>query len=522
MSFNENLKSYIKAGYPLIYVTALEPARAAASIETVSRSLNGQGYPFHEWKITTGWDGSGQGNDEMEIFQTIDGLEESSVCLLQNYNAFIGENPEPSIVQNFIDGATRWKGATPRTVIVVSSIYKIAPELERFFMSLPYEMPNVEQVTEVVNRVADGWIEAEMFSWDSEGQKAKIIANASGMTEDEIENALALSLVKTKTLDPDIVMTEKAKALEGTGVLEYTPFDGDMSMVGGLENLKDWLKRRKNVIFDPRAKEFGVANPKGLFLLGPPGTGKSLTAKCIAQEFGLPLIKFDMSKVFSKFVGSSEERMRMVFNQIESLAPAVLWVDEIEKAMAGASGGGDMDSGVSKRVYGQMITWMEERSKDKLIYIVATANSIQGLPAPLLRRFDEVFWADLPTESNRREILKIHLTKRGKDMPIKKDVSKITSLTQGFSGAEIEKVVDASLVDAFADNPNDPVLEGKHLIEAASSIIPQARLNKEEIETSRMWSIGRCKLAQQGDPVKLEGLEVDRQSIINTRKINLN
>ena len=522
MSFNDNLKSYIKAGYPLIYVTALEPVRASTSIEAVSKSLNGQGYPFHEWKITTGWDGTGQGNDEMEIFQTINTFEESSVCLLQNYTSFIGENPEPSITQNFIDGATNWKGATPRTVIVVSPIYKIAPELERFFVSLPYEMPSNDQVANVVNRVTDVWIEAEQFAWDSEEQKAKVIANASGMTEDEIENALALSLVKTRTLDPDIIMTEKSKALEGTGVLEYTPFDGDMNMVGGLENLKEWLQRRKNVIFDPRAKEFGVANPKGLFLLGPPGTGKSLTAKCIAQEFNLPLIKFDMSKVFSKFVGSSEERMRMVFSQIESLAPAVLWVDEIEKAMAGASGGGEMDSGVSKRVYGQMITWMEERAKDKLIYIVATANSIQGLPAPLLRRFDDVFWADLPTEENRKEILKIHMDKRGKEMPSQKDVAKVATLTQGFSGAEIEKVVDASLVDAFADNPNEPVLSGDHLIASASSIIPQARLNKEEIETSRMWSIGRCKLAQKGNPVQLDGLAVDRQAMINTRKINLN
>ena len=520
----EDLKSYIKAGQPLIYVTALELPRAAYSIETICKSLNGEGYPFHEWKVTTGWDGTGSGDDPAEVFDWIDKFDDNSVCLLYNFHGFIGENPDMPTVQNFIDGYARWKGIRPRTVIVLSPIYKVAPEFERLFLSVPYELPTPVQIEEIVDVVTNEWVEQGLFSgWESDDDKRRVIANAGGMTENEVENALALSMIKTKTsVDPKIIMSEKAKILESSGVLEYTPFDGDMSSVGGLQLLKEWLIRRKNVIFDPRSKDFGIANPKGVFLLGPPGTGKSLTAKCIAQEFGLPLIKFDMSKVFSKFVGSSEERMRMVFNQIESLAPAVLWVDEIEKAMAGASGGGEQDSGVSKRVYGQMITWMEERSKDKLIYIVATANSIQGLPAPLLRRFDEVFWADLPTQANREEILEIHLTKRGKEMPSKSSVGKVVSLMQGFSGAEIEKVVDAALVDAFADDPDSPILKGNHLEVAASAIVPQARLNREEIESSRTWAFGRCKEAQEGEPVRLDNINIDKMNLMASRRVSLN
>jgi len=520
--FAEDLKSYIKAGQPLLYVTALELPRAAYSIETICKSLNGEGYPFHEWKVTTGWDGTGNGDNPDEIFEWIDKFEDNSVCLLYNFHGFIGENPEMPTVQNFIDGYARWKGLRPRTVIVLSPIYKVAPEFERLFLSVPYELPTPAQIEEIVDVVTNEWVEQGLFSgWESEEDKRRVVANAGGMTENEVENALALSMIKTKTfVDPKIIMSEKAKILESSGVLEYTPFDGDMSSVGGLQLLKEWLIRRKKVIFDSRAKDFGIANPKGVFLLGPPGTGKSLTAKCIAQEFGLPLIKFDMSKVFSKFVGSSEERMRMVFNQIESLAPAVLWVDEIEKAMAGSGGGGEMDSGVSKRVYGQMITWMEERPKDKLVYIVATANSIQGLPAPLLRRFDEVFWADLPTQSNREEILEIHLTKRGKEMPSKASVGKVVSLMQGFSGAEIEKVVDAALVDAFADNPDNPMLKGKHLEGAASAIVPQARLNREEIESSRTWAVGRCKEAQEGDPVRLDNINIDKMRLMASRRLD--
>jgi len=521
--FAEDLKSYIKAGQPLLYVTALELPRAAYSIETICKSLNGEGYPFHEWKVTTGWDGTGNGDDPGEVFNYIDNFEDNSVCLLYNFHGSIGESPDMRMVQNFIDGYGRWKGLLPRTVIVLSPIYKIAAEFERLFLSVPYELPTSAQIEEIVDVVTNEWVEQGMFSgWESDDYKRRVIANAGGMTENEVENALALSMVKTGTVDPKIIMSEKAKVLESAGILEYTPFEGDMSSIGGLQLLKEWLIRRKKVIFDSRSKDFGVANPKGVFLLGPPGTGKSLTAKCIALEFGLPLIKFDMSRVFGKFVGSSEERMRMVFDQIESLSPAVLWIDEIEKAMAGASGGGEMDSGVSKRVYGQMITWMEERSKDKLIYIVATANSIQGLPAPLLRRFDEVFWIDLPTDSNREEILKIHLSKRGKEIPSARNLEKITTLTQGFSGAEIEKVVDAALVDSFAEFPENPVLEGKHLEAAASELVPQARLNREEIESSRTWSIGRCKQAQEGEPVRLDNINIDKMNLMASRRINLN
>lgn len=522
MAFKDTLKSHIKAGYPLIYVTALEPSRAIISIQTVCQELNGDGYPFQEWKVTNGWNESNSGDDPAEIFEYIDSFPENSVCVLNNYHGYIGENPDVPTVQNFIDGYTRWKGAVPRTVIVLSPIYQVAPELDRFFKSIPYEIPTLDKIEEVVTRVTSDWVEAGLFEWESEEQKTKIVSNAGGMTEDEIENALALSLVKTRNIDPDVIMAEKAKALESMGVLEYTPFDGDMSSVGGLELLKDWLSKRQRVIFDPRANEFGVSNPKGLFLLGPPGTGKSLVAKCTAQEFGLPLIKFDMSKVFSKFVGSSEERMRLVFDQIESLAPAVLWVDEIEKAMAGADSGGELDSGVSKRVYGQLITWMQERPKDKLIYIVATANSIFGLPAPLLRRFDEVFWADLPTTDNRKEIFKIHLGKKEKAVPSDKELTKVAKLTEGFSGAEIEKVVDSAILEAFSDNPDAPVLKAIHLERASGDVTPLAKLNREEIEASREWSMDRCKLAQEGEPVDLNGLGNRRVDNVTQRRINLN
>ena len=342
------------------------------------------------------------------------------------------------------------------------------------------------------------------------------------MTEDEVESSLALSVVKSKAInnepkiDADFIMDEKAKILEKTGYLEYWPYPDNLDAVGGLTNLKTWLNERKKAVLSPKAKEFGLPNPKGLFLLGPPGTGKSLSAKCLSREWGLPLIKFDLGKVFGSLVGQSEERMRMVCAQIESLAPATLWIDEIEKGMAGADSSGSMDSGVTKRVFGQLLTWMEERPKDKLIYVIATANEALSLPPALLRRFDALFWIDLPTTSDRFEILRIHLSKNNQASDdINKGLEQVVALTTGFSGAELERVVHSAMFKAFNEDADKIAL--KHLVESAQRIVPLAQLRREDIEASREWARERCEFAQDEEPVDLQ--LINRTMI---RSINLN
>jgi SpoVK/Ycf46/Vps4 family AAA+-type ATPase len=342
------------------------------------------------------------------------------------------------------------------------------------------------------------------------------------MTEDEVESSLALSVVKSKAInnkpkiDADFIMDEKAKILEKTGYLEYWPYPDNLDSVGGLTNLKTWLNERKKAVLSPKAKEFGLPNPKGLFLLGPPGTGKSLSAKCLSREWGLPLIRFDLSKVFGSLVGQSEERMRMILAQLESLAPAAVWIDEIDKGMAGADSSGSMDSGVTKRVFGQLLTWMEERPKDKLIYIIATANEALSLPPALLRRFDALFWLDLPTISDRFEILRIQLNKNNQmSSKIEQGLEQVVALTTGFSGAEIERIVHSAMFKAFNEDAEKIALN--HLIESASKIVPLAQLRKEDIEASRAWARERCEFAQDEEPVDLQRL--NRTMI---RSINLN
>ena len=520
MNFQTELESYIRAGYPLLYVTALEPVRASIAIEKVCEGISG-GLSCHIWKITNGGDGTGNGDDPDEIFSAIDKFADNSVAILHNYHAFIGENPDPVRIQLVMDAYNRWKGkGFNRTVIILSPIYKIAPELERFVQNLTYTLPDNEQITGIVDRFAD--VYKDTFTWESPEHRNRVIANSSGMTEDEVESSLALSVVKSKAInnepkiDADFIMDEKAKILEKTGYLEYWPYPDNLDAVGGLTNLKTWLNERKKAVLSPKAKEFGLPNPKGLFLLGPPGTGKSLSAKCLSREWGLPLIKFDLGKVFGSLVGQSEERMRMVCAQIESLAPATLWIDEIEKGMAGADSSGSMDSGVTKRVFGQLLTWMEERPKDKLIYIIATANEATSLPAALLRRFDELFWLDLPTTSDRYEILRIQLAKNNQmSDTINKELGQVVSLTTGFSGAEIERVVHSAMFKAFNEDAERITLD--HLIDSASKIVPLAQLRREDIEASRAWARERCQFAQDEEPVDLQS--INRTMI---RSINLN
>ena len=392
----------------------------------------------------------------------------------------------------------------------------MAPELERFVQTLTYTLPDEEQIATIVDETANAY--KDTFTWESEECRLQTIANASGMTEDEVESVIALSVVRSKMntgvakIDPDIIMEEKAKILEKTGYLEYWPYPDSLDSVGGLGNLKAWLNERKKAVLSPKAKEFGLPNPKGLFLLGPPGTGKSLSAKCLSREWGLPLIRFDLSKVFGSLVGQSEERMRMILSQIESLAPAAVWIDEIEKGMAGADSSGSLDSGVTKRVFGQFLTWMEERPKDKLIYVIATANEALSLPAALLRRFDALFWVDLPTTSDRKEILRIQLNKNNQmSDEVEKEIGKVVAMTSGFSGAELERVVHSAMFKAFNDDAERVSI--KHLVESAQKIVPLAQLRKEDIEQARE----RCEFAQSEEPVDLKTL--NRTMI---RSINLN
>ena len=275
----------------------------------------------------------------------------------------------------------------------------------------------------------------------------------------EAENAFALAMVQDGQLnkdDIDVILEEKMQVIRKTGMLEYVQSDLGIDDVGGLDNLKKWLLKRNNS-WSERAKKYCIPAPKGVLVTGIPGCGKSLTAKAMSTIWQLPLLRLDLGKIFSGIVGSSEENMRKAISTVEAVAPAILWVDEIEKGLNGVSSAND--SGVSSRIFGTFLTWMQEKTAP--VFVIATANDISKLPPELLRkgRFDEIFFVDLPTLKEREEIFKVHLKRRLKDKevcaevkPDRELIQKLALMTEGFIGSEIEQVVISALCDAFFEN----------------------------------------------------------------------
>jgi len=281
-------------------------------------------------------------------------------------------------------------------------------------------------------------------------------------------------------------------------VLEYYPTDRSMAEVGGLDQLKDWLERRGRA-FGAGARQFGLDAPKGVLLLGVQGCGKSLTAKAIAAAWQFPLLRFDLGKVFGGIVGQSEGNIRTALQVAQALAPCVLWIDEIEKGLAGMGSSDQTDGGTTARVVGTLLTWMQEKREP--VFVVATANRIDMLPPELLRkgRFDEIFFVDLPTQSVRREILSIHLHRKNRE-PQGYDVEALARSSAGFSGAELEEAVREGLFDAYAEGRE---LRTEHIARALEKTYPLSRTMADQIEGLRKWAKVRARLASSEAPEPL-------------------
>ena len=317
----------------------------------------------------------------------------------------------------------------------------------------------------------------------------RLYANLRGLTLLEAEKVLTRALVEDGTLDAgDIhaVLDHKRKVVEREGLLEYYPVEEALTDIADLATIKAWLAKRKTIITDPgRAKDFGLEFPKGILLVGVPGSGKSLCAKAVAAEWTLPLLRLDPAGLYNKYVGETEKNFRRAMDTAERMAPVVLWIDEIEKAFAQA--GGSEDGGVSTRVLGTFLSWMQERRGD--VFVVATANAVEKLPPEMLRkgRFDEVFFVDLPDDETRRAIFRIHLQRRSQP-PESFDLPALAAATDGFSGAEIEQVIIAALYTVFAGAAR---LTDDALLAEAAATRPLSVVAAERIAGLRRWASGR-------------------------------
>jgi len=494
--FVSDLDTLIRARYPLIYLVSWEEQRLDAILHDVAQN---HGKALLHWSVTRGLRRvsgarsmpiSEQSRDPTEALSGISKLTEASLVVLKDFHPFLDN---PAVVRALRELSQDLK-STYTTVILLSPTLTIPVELEKEISVLDVPLPSfrdlyqlLKEIVGVVRRGNKARVEL------TKEQAENIIKAAQGLTLSEAENAFAKAIANDGVLDQDdirLVLDEKRQVIRKSGLLEFVGVEQQLAHVGGLDELKGWLTGRIGAFGEP-ARKFGLPAPKGLLRLGVQGCGKTLTAKAVASHWGLPLLRLDVGRIFSSLIGSSEENLRKAIRVAESVSPTVLWIDEIEKGLAGSAGAAVTDSGVSARVFGALLTWLQEKTAP--VFVVATANRIDALPPELLRkgRFDEIFFIDLPSAAERREIFRIHVAKRLRD-PAAFDLDALSTAAEGFSGAEIEQAVVAGLYHAFGEGTD---LRQGHVMKAVEESVPLSSTMGEDIGRLREWSKNRTRPA---------------------------
>ena len=486
-----NLSTYLLAGYPGIAVITSEEARAETEIAAVCSSLGRQ---LHAWSSTEGLVDLTEGRitqcaDPLDALQQLDGLfsnQDPQIVVLMRDLQLHMDQTDPMLVRRIKD-ILRVAKANGHTLILLGCRLLLPQELDHEITRIEFGLPDATALNSVLNVI----VAASQLPDLDPALRESALANALGLTTTEAENVFALSVVEAKAIDPKIIARQKAFSLKRNGLVEVVEADKNLSDVGGLANLKDWLIRRAGA-FGQSAKNYGLPSPKGLLIVGIPGTGKSLTAKATASAFGLPLLRLDMGRVFGGIVGQSEANLRSVIQTAEAIAPCVLWIDEIEKGFSGSNSSGSTDGGTSSRVFGSFLTWMQE--KEKPVFVVATANDVTQLPAPFLRkgRFDEMFFVDLPDAAERQQIWEIVIKRHGRN-PGAFDTAAMAKAADQFTGAEIDAVFVDALYDAFLEDGREPT--DVDLVTAMTRMVPLARLMDGQITALRHWAKGRARTA---------------------------
>jgi SpoVK/Ycf46/Vps4 family AAA+-type ATPase len=479
----------IRARYPLLYVVSHEEARVEESLRRlcVEREMRLEVWSVTEgFRVVAGGTGVRDVKDPLKALEHVNRGEGRSLYVLRDFHPFL---KEPSVVRRLRDLAHELR-KTKKSLFLLSPVQKIPPELEKSVSAIVYwELPGRLEIEEIARRlVPQAPEEIQRQVGSDTGFLEKVVEAALGLTEVEAENVFAKSMVRTRTFDIPTILEEKKQIIRKSGMLEYYEQTEDVHDIGGLEVLKGWLAKRRHA-FSSRAREFGLPLPKGILLIGVPGTGKSLTAKAVGRLWEMPLLRLDVGKIFAGLVGSSEENIRQVIHTAEAIAPAVLWIDEIEKGFSGTGSSNMSDGGTTSRVFGSFITWLQEKRSP--VFVIATANNVTQLPPELLRkgRFDEIFFCDLPAAEERKQIFDIHLRKKGRD-PAGFELDRLVAATPDFSGAEVEQAVVAALYDAF-DAGSDLGTDG--LLHALGDIVPLAVTMREQIEGMREWARTRAR-----------------------------
>ncbi len=423
-----------------------------------------------------------------QVLAHLETMTIEGVFILKDFHRHI---EEAIVVRRLRDVAQRFC-AQRQTIIITAPSISLPEELTSLVEYLELPLPDAQRLRAVVEVVYSRL--AKTHSLKSQIDSPGLIAvaeNLRGLTEEEAERAVSQAILKRYALCPDVatdVLDAKKNLLRRSGMLEFIEASESLAGIGGLENLKHWLQQRRGA-WEESARSFGLEPPKGVIILGVQGCGKSMCARAIAGEWRLPLVRFDSSMVYDKFVGETEKRIKKLFQVAEELAPAVLWIDELEKVFAGSGvDSSSSDAGVSSRLLGSFLSWMQDRRA--AVFVAATSNNVVALPPELIRkgRFDELFFVDLPNSAERRAIFSIQLA-RHRLNPANFNLDQLVNAAKSYSGAEIDAALQTAMYEAFSSKK--PVTT-ESVLEALQTTIPLSATRAEEIQSLRAWSRHRA------------------------------
>jgi hypothetical protein len=485
----DELAVLVRSNHGLVVLDTPEEERAETLLTHLADRL---GVPYFSWTRTRGLSRADVDTPTYNTQQPAPALthvQHAAFPAVYHFRGLGDFLDDPTTAAALVEAIEPYEGNDGIVVLTGTGI-ELPPRVERRAAVVKLAPPDDEAYHKLLGRILRDLrhrtdVEVEMEPEDLR----RLYANLRGLTLMEAEKVLTKAIIEDGHLRPeDIgkVLDAKRQVVEREGLLEYYPAEEAMANIADLATLKDWLSKRRAIITEPeRAREFGLEFPRGILLVGIPGSGKSLCAKAVAHEWGLPLLKLDPAGLYNKYVGETEKNFRRAMATAERMSPVILWIDEIEKAFA--EGGGTEDGGVSTRVLGTFLSWMQERRGD--VFIVATANAVEKLPPELLRkgRFDETFFVDLPDAPTRAEIFRIHLDRRNHAAEAF-DLTRLAEATDGFSGAEIEQVIISALYTAFAEGQD---VEDGTILHEVRATRPLSVVAAERVDRLRHWARGR-------------------------------
>lgn len=489
--FSQEFSLLLRACYPLIYIPTQEEERVEKAIANIGKNVNNRN--IYIWDFVDGYqDNPNNANvgrrNPLQALEFIEKLPSNTagIFILRDFQRFL----EDISISRKLRNLARILKAQPKNIIIVAPEINLPSELKEVFTIVEFALPQADEIKTEIQRLSSSTGQSlnEQFL-------GELVRSAQGLSLERIRRVLTRAIAQNGKLeeeDVELILEEKKQSIRQTQILDYYPAKEQITDIGGLDNLKEWLLRRGSA-FSESARAYGLPYPRGLLLVGIQGTGKSLTAKAIAHHWHLPLLRLDVGRLFGGLVGESESRTRQMINLAEALSPCILWIDEIDKGFGGADGKGD--SGTSSRVFGTFITWLAE--KESPVFVVATANNIQNLPAEILRkgRFDEIFFVGLPSQDEREAIFNVHLTRLRPHNLKSYDIKRLAYETPEFSGAEIEQTIIEAMHLGFSQNRD---FTSEDILIAASQIIPLARTAKEQIEFLQNWATsGKARLASR-------------------------